>query len=479
MNSPVRWSPHSYQRTAMSFMLTNPRSALFLDPGLGKTSISLAVSKILKYARLNKGVLLVAPLRPVYSVWPGECEKWENFGCLSHTILHDKTKDSLWGSKKDIYLINPEGLKWLHSELLIGLKQGKQCPFDTLIIDESTKFRNHDSTRFQYICDMLPLFKRRHILTGTPSPKSLIDLWAQIFILDEGKSLGHNFYRFREKYFQANDWDKYNWELKDFADGEIHKAISHLALEMSAEDYLDMPELVFNDICIQLPTKAFRYYKQMEKEMFIELDGMEASADANAQVSMKCHQIANGKVYEDIPEDLDEAEIREFRKTRKVINVHSSKLEALSDLIDELNGKPLLIAYHYKHDLEALRSLFGKDLPYIGTGISPTRSKELERLWNNGELSVLAGHPVSMAHGLNLQASGNDICWYSLTWNLEDYLQFNARIYRQGVKGKSVRIHHLISQGTVDEAMLSRLGERAEQQQDLRVALKNYRLNLT
>jgi len=472
-----KWIPHNYQKTAISFLLSNPKSGLFLDPGLGKTSTSLSAIKILRNADMIKGVLLVAPLRVIYSVWPQEIEKWSNFEGLSCTILHDKTKSTLWGSQKDVYLINPEALKWLHTELLLGLKAGKKCPFDTLWIDESTKFKSHESSRFGYVCDMLPLFKRRHIMTGTPSPKSLLDLWSQVYILDEGKSLQHNFHHFRNKYFQANDWDKYNWEIKDFSADQIHEAVAPLVLEMSADDYLDMPDLLFNDIQTILPDKAFKHYKRMEKDFFLELDGLEATAEATAQASMKCHQIANGRVYEDIPEGLDEDELREFKKRRKPIQVHKSKLEALKDLVDELNGKPLLIAYHYKHDLEAIKSVLG-DVPYIGSGVNPKQTQKLVADWNDGKLPILVGHPVSMAHGLNLQSSGNDICWFSLTWSLEDYLQFNARIYRQGVKG-SVRIHHIIAKGTIDEVMLSRLGERAKGQHDLRTALKNYRLGLT
>ena len=469
------WKPHCYQRTAISFLLSNPKSGLFLDPGLGKTSTSLSAIKILKAAGEIKAVLMIAPLRVTYSVWPSEITKWSNFQGITHTILHDKTKKSLWGPKKDIYLINPEGLKWLHEELLSGLKQGKKCPFDTLWIDESTKFKSHESSRFGYVCDMLPLFKRRHIMTGTPSPKSLLDLWSQAYILDEGDSLGHNFHRFRATHFESNDWDKYSWNIKDFAADKIHDLIAPLVLEMSAEDHLDMPDLIFNDIYVELPTKAMKYYKQMEKEFFIELDGLEASAEAAAQVSMKCHQIANGQVYEDVPDDLDDTEIRAFKRTRKTIFVHKAKIEALADLIDELNGKPILIAYNFKHDLEALRKLLGKNIPYIGSGVTPVKSKQIENDWNAGKIPVLLGHPASMGHGLNLQDSGNDVCWFSETWNLEEYEQFYRRVYRQGVKGNTVRVHHLIAKDTVDEAMMMRLGERSKDQQDLRSALKAYR----
>lgn len=477
-SQPTKWIPHNYQNTALSFLISHPRSALFLDPGLGKTSISLAATKILKYAEQISGVLLVAPLRVTYSVWPNEIQKWLNFNKLTHTIIHDDNKGSIWGLKKDIYLINPEGLEWLHAELLRGLKLGRKCPFNALIVDESTKFKSHDTNRFQYICDMLPLFKRRHILTGTPSPKSLLDLWSQIYILDEGESLGENYYRYRKKYFEAPDWNKYDWQVKDFCEDEIHSKVAHLVLDMSAEDYLDMPELIFNDVAVQLPEKAMKLYKKMERDMFIELDGMEASAEAAAQMSMKCHQMANGNVYEDVPLDLNEDEVKEFKKHRKTIYIHDAKLEALKDLIEELNGKPILIGYHFKHDLEALRKALGKNVPYIGSGVSPAKSKELERKWNRGEIPVLLGHPDSMAHGLNLQDKGNDVCFYSLTPNLELYIQFYRRIYRQGVSGNKVRVHHLIALNTVDEIFLARLGQRADQQIDLRTAIREYRKNL-
>jgi hypothetical protein len=472
------WKPHAYQRTAISFLLSNPRSGLFLDPGLGKTSTSLAAIKILKYAEQIKGVLMIAPLRVVYSVWPGEIDKWGNFKNLNHTILHEDTKPSIWGKQKDLYIINPEGLEWLHGELLTGLKTGKKCPFNCLWIDESTKFKSHDSTRFGFVCDMLPLFKRRHIMTGTPTPKSLLDLWSQMYILDEGKTLGRNYYEFRKKYFQSNDWNKYSWEIKDFSAEKIHELVAPMVLEMSADDYLDMPELLFNDIRVELPAKAMSHYKKMEKEFFIELDGSEVSAEAAAQASAKCHQIANGYVYEDVPEGLDEDEIRAFKRTRKAIYVHKAKIEALRDLIDELNGKPLLIAYHYKHDLKALRKLLGKDVPYIGSGVSPSQAKSIEADWNAGKLPILLGHPASMGHGLNLQECGNDVCFFSLTWDLELYDQFFRRIYRQGVKGNRVRVHHLIAERTTDEAMMLRLGERAREQHDLRTALKKYRKSL-
>lgn len=476
MKSTVkRWIPHNYQCYALSFAIDRTGAALFLDPGLGKTSISLAIIKTLINSGKIRSFLLIAPLRVVYSVWPSEILKWLNFNGITYEILHNDNKSSLWNSSKNVYLINPEGLKWLHTELLSGLKKGKQCPFNGLIVDESTKFKNHSSDRFEYVKNMLPLFIRRYILTGTPSPKSLLDLWSQIYIIDEGKSLGENFYHFRKKYFYTEDWNKYDWKLKDFCEEEIHKAIRHLAIDMKAEDYLDMPELIFNDIKVQLPKKAIDLYKKMERDMFIEMDSIQASAEAAAQMTIKCHQMANGIVYEDIPEDLSEEEIRAYRKIRKSIHVHDVKIEALKDLIDELNGKPLLVGYHFKNDLISLKKALGKNVPYIGSGVSQSESKRIENSWNRGEISVLLGDPSSMGHGLNLQGAGNDVCFYSITSDVEAYIQFYRRVYRQGVSGRYVRVHHLIAENTVDEAFMMRLKERADQQMDLRIAIREYR----
>lgn len=472
------WKPHSYQRTAISFLLANPVGGLFLDPGLGKTSISLAAMKILRNALRVKGVLLIAPLRVIYSVWPQEIAKWSNFKDTKYTILHEGNRHTIWSTNSDIYAINPEGLEWLHDELLDKLTKGRSCPFNILWIDESTKFKNHESQRFKYIVSMLPLFKRRYIMTGTPAPKGYLDLWSQIYILDEGKALDPNYHKYRRTYFQAEDWNKYDWQLRDFCEERIQKAVSPIVLEMSNKDYLDMPDLIYNNIVIDLPAKKLKQYKKMEKEYFISLDDMEASAKQAADASIKCHQIANGKVYEDIPEGLTYEDERDFRKNRKVIHIHKEKVTAIQDLIDELNGKPLLVSYQFRHDFAALQDLLGVDVPHIGRGVKPEKALELELQWNQGLLPVLIVHPSTVAHGLNLQESGNDICWFSLTWNLEEYQQLIARIYRQGVTGGEVRVHHLICNNTIDQAMLMRLGERAKQQQDLRKAIKKYRLSL-
>lgn len=472
-----KWTPKSHQIKGICFGLANKRGAYFLDPGMGKTSTLLSVTRILKYIGKVNGVLLIAPLRVAQNTWPDEIEKWANFKNITSTTLHGEGKSNLFGVKKDVYLINPEGLRWLHDELLKGLKEGETPPFDCLIIDESTLFKNPKTktpngapSRFQYLVNMLPLFNRRYILTGTPTPKSLMDLWSQMFILDDGKALTDNFYHFRNRYFSNNKYNKYEWNLKEGSQVAIQKKISPMVLELSAKDYLKMPRLIHNTIKVSLPAKAMKLYKEMQREYFIELDEKEASADQAATASMKCHQIANGKIYRD---EL-EGEEKPPAKDRELIDIHSAKVEALRDLINEMRGKPLLIAYIYRHDLQALRGLLGDDLPHIGSGVSAAKTRSLIAKWNAGELPFLAGHPRSMGHGLNMQGGTGHLCWYSLTWDLEIYLQFNARIWRQGRKDPVI-VHHLAARNTVDEAMLLRLGERAEQQRSLREALKMYR----
>lgn len=457
----------------MCFLLSNPHGGLFLDPGLGKTSITLAVVKTLLSADEIKGVLLIGPLDVIYNTWPDEINKWDSFNGISYTILHGKNKDSLWGERKDIYMINPEGLSWLYDELAYNLGKGKKSPFDALWVDESTKFKNMQSGRFKLLKDLLVLFKRRHIMTGTPMPKDLIDVWPQIYILDRGNALGSNFYKFRKKYFYSEDWNKHDWKLKDGSEDKINQLTSNIVLNMAAKDYLNLPEKSFNTIKVKLPKTAMIQYKKLENDFFVRVNSSDVSASSMGILSMKSQQMANGNIYEDIPEELTKEEIKEFKKTRKVIQVHKAKINATRNLIEELNGKPVLIAYHYKHDLIALKKEFG-DIPHIGSGVSSEDRKDIIREWNKGNIPILAGNPTSMAYGLNLQEGGHDILWYSTPWSIDMYLQFNDRIHRQGVK-KKVRIHHLVAENTIDELILSVLQHRDKSQLEFRERIKWYR----
>lgn len=472
----MQWIPRNYQLESLSFLLTNPNSGLFEDPGLGKTSSCLSAIRILKDAGKITGALVVAPKRVAYLVWPYEIQKWDNFKSLTIANLHED-RSLLW-TKADIYVINPEALNWLMVELLDKLGMGWKCPFNSLWVDESTKFKNHKSKRFSILISMLPLFKRRHILTGTPAPRNYIDLWSQQFILDEGKALTDNFYRFRKKYFYTNEWEPNTWLLKEGADIQIQKAISPNILDLAQEDHLNIPPITTNNIYVQMSSSEYKLYKDVENKMFASIDGGEVSASSVALATMKCQQIANGSVYEDIPDDLDEEGVKEFKKTRKTLFCHKRKIEAVTDLFEELGGKPLLVAYHYRHDLTALLDAFGANTPCINGATSERNLAAIERDWNLGKLPLLLCQPVSMGHGLNMQARCQNICWFGLTWDLEVYIQFNKRVHRSGVKGR-VTLHHIIAKDTVDEVIVSVLGIRGKRQRDFRKALREYRLRAT
>lgn len=459
-------------------MLNNSAGGLFLDPGMGKTSTTLKALKTLLAAKEIKGVLLVAPIKVIHSTWPEEVAKWDQFKDVTYTLLYGPKKEKLLkDSSKDIYLINPEGIPWLLSVLYKRVRAGKEPPFDCLVVDESTKFKNprdktkeKKRTRFGSLVRMLPLFKRRYILTGTPMPKNYMDLWSQIFILDSGAALGKRFWTdFRKKYFMHRPGNDYEYVLREGADEKIQQKIRHLVLEMSAKDYLKLPDIIFSDIYVELSPTVKKQYKTLERELFIDLDGdTKEVADSAAIAVLKCQQVANGRLYENPPEEATEEQKRIFIRDRKAIRIHSKKAEALADLIDELGGKPLLIAYSFKHDKEAILEKVG-----VFPELTSNSPQSLQDAWNRGEIPAMLCNPAGVSHGLNLQKGGAHICWFSLTWNLEHYLQFNARLHRQGAKS-TIHVYHLVARDTVDQAMLLRLTKRDYAQRSFRDALKSY-----
>lgn len=451
------WKPHKYQKGAVKFVLTRAAAALFLDPGLGKTSIFLAVVKVLKKENMLGKVLVIAPLRVCYLVWPKELAKWKDFEGLTIQILHGKDKERNLYKEADIYLINPEGLVWLVKHDL------KKLGFKLLGIDESSKFKAPNTQRFKLLKSILPIFNRRIIMTGSPSPNSMMDLFSQIFILDGGASLGRFITHYRNTFFYPTGFGGYEWKLHEGAEKKIQERIKPLVLRLEAKDYLELPELIENNIYVELPKEAKVAYKQMEDELFTALQKGDVVALNAAAASMKCRQMANGGVYGD---------------ERVVHHIHMEKAEAVKELIDELQGTPALVAYDFDHDLDRLRKVLGKDVPYIGGGVSPKRGAAIESEWNAGKIPVLLGHPGSIAHGLNLQNAGNHVIWHSLTWNFEWYDQFIKRILRQGSKHKKVFNHHIIAENTVDIAIITALKFKDNSQRSLLEGLKQYMKNL-
>lgn len=418
-------------------------------------------------------------------MWPKEIEKWTEFNDLKVVVLHGKNKDKVLEEDADIYVINPEGLDWLlkvkkektstgKTKVALDLRRWKQLGFDTLIVDELSKFKNTNTNRFKAIKLILGTFGRRWGLTGSPASNGLLDLFGQCFVIDQGRTLGPYITHYRMKYFNPT-YDGFGWEIREGAEEEIYERLAPLALRMAADDYLDMPQLVENNIRVDLPDDVQAIYDQLEEDLIAKVgDGVVVAATA-AAASIKCRQVANGGLYLD-PEV--EALVKVPRTKREWVNLHTEKVDALADLIDELQGSPLLVAYDFAHDLDRLQEKLGMEVPYIGGGINATRSAELEKLWNAGKLPVLLGHPQAMAHGLNLQEMGHHVAWHSLNWDFELYDQFIRRVLRQGNKSKRVFVHHIMANNTIDDAILGSIKAKKRGQNALFDALKRLRKEL-
>lgn len=452
-NVPKKWEPHNYQKKAVQWLVGHGAAALFLDPGLGKTSITLKAFSLMKKAGTARKALIIAPLRVCHQVWPSEAQEWKDFNHLKVVVLHGPNKEELLNADADIYVINPEGLEWLifgsgKRDRRFDARRWSKFAFDTLVIDELTKFKNPSGSRFKALKLVLNFFKRRWGLTGTPAPNSLLDLFGQCFVLDGGNALGKFITHYRSKYFRPLDPNGWKWALQPEAAELIYERIKPLALRMAAEDYLELPERVDLRHFIELPPKALKLYEDMEEDLLSLYEDRLITAGNGAAASSKCRQICNGALYVD-----DDVASKVSGKKRTVMAVHDAKLDALEELIDELQGEQLLIAYEFNHDLDRLKERF-PGLVYIGKGISPKQGKEIEDAWNKGEIRILAGQPASMGHGGNFQKShATHICWFGMFWDYELYDQFIKRILRQGNKAKRVFNHHLIVKDCIDEVV--------------------------
>ena len=428
------WLPHKYQDVATDFLLDNGAAALVLDPGLGKTSVVFNALCILMEEGLAKKTLVVAPLRVCQLVWRQEAKKWTQFKHLKFSLVHGPKKEQALKADADIYLINPEGIAWLSTQLW-----GKKFPFDTLVIDELTKFKNGQAVRSKKLLPMLKRVKRRWGLTGSFLPNGYLDLFGQMKILDSGTALGFYFTHYRNKYFEK-DFTGFNFELRRGAAKAIEAKIKPYVLRMSAKDYLELPPLIQDPIKVVMPPKARKKYEEMKKEMVADLEGDIVEAGNAAAVYSKLKQMANGAVY---------AGDGVF-EPRKVIHLHDAKIEALQELIEELAGAPLLVGYEFNHDLARLRKVLG-DIPYIGSGVSGDQAAQIEKDWNAGRIPVLLAHPASAGHGLNFQlGNAAHICWFSCTWDYELYDQFIKRIFRQGNEALRIFNHLLIVEDSID-----------------------------
>lgn len=474
----IQWTPHEYQQTAVRWLLQHTSAALLADPGLGKTSIALSAFAALKRKGKAKRLLVVAPLRVAALVWTqgdgGELSKWSDFADLKVSLIHgpEKQRIAACASDADIYVINYDGLAWL-----CGPVSGFGCPteppiagllrkgVDVLCFDEVSKMKHTRTRRFKALKPWLARFPRRWGLTGSPVANGLLDLFGQVYALDLGQRLGRFVTQYRFAYFLATGYGGYTWQPKPGAQEQIYKRIGDLALSMRAEDHLDLPDLIEQNIWVDLPPKVRKVYDDMEDELVAMLDSGEVTAANAAVASGKCRQIASGGLY--VSEDHGD----EARRRSAVI--HHAKTEALVDLVEELQGNPLLVGYEFHHDLERIREKLG-DVPAINGGMSLAASADLALRWNAGELPVLCGHPAAMAHGINLQACGHHIAWYSLTWNFELYDQFIRRVYRQGQKNR-VFVHRILARDTVDDIVLRTLARKERGQVALFEELRKIR----
>ena len=438
----MKYSPHDYQRYATDFIVNHNISAVLLEMGLGKSVISLsAINELmLDYFDVSR-TLVIAPLRVAISTWPKEIKKWEHLKYLTYSVATGSEKERLDALKKPahIYIINRENVDWLIR------KSGFKWFFDMVVIDELSSFKSYQAKRFKSLLKARPKVKRIVGLTGTPSSNGLMDLWAEFRLLDMGERLGRYITHYRQNFFvpdKRNQQMVFSYKPKDGAEKMIYSLISDITISMKSKDFLKMPECIMNEVVVSLSEKEQKLYDSLKKDMVISIGDNEIDAINAAALSSKLLQMANGAVYNDKKES---------------IVIHDRKLDALEDLIEGANGKPVLVAYWFKHDLERIKERF--DVREIKT------SKDISD-WNNGKIHIAVIHPASAGHGLNLQAGGSTLIWFGLTWSLELYQQTNARLYRQG-QDSTVVIHHILTKETIDEDVMKALNVKEKMQDAL------------
>lgn len=426
-------------------MLDNAAAIALLDPGLGKTSITLSAFTKLQKERTAHKLFVIAPLRVCHEVWPAEVVKWKDFQHLRVGVMHGKQKEQVFENHEDydVLVINPEGLDWLmmqHTPSQLRRALGGAV----LVVDELTRFKKATGKRFKLLKKYLRLFSRRWGLTGTPTPNGLMDLFGQVYIIDEGKTFGPYITSFRRRYFTPLDPNGWRWALQPGAEEEIYRALEPLAIRMSAEDYLQLPELVNVRHTIELPPAIRKVYTALEDDLYSKFDEGEIVAGNAAAASTKCRQVCNGAVYVD-----DDMLSLVKGKKRTVLELHSLKIDAVAELLEDLQGQPLLLAYEFNHDLERLQRAF--DAPHIGKGTNDKQAARYIRDWNANKLPLLLAHPASAGHGLNLQEGhAQHTGFFGIPWDYELYEQFLWRVRRQGNKSKRVFNHLFVARDTVD-----------------------------
>ena len=443
----MRYVAHNYQNYAKDFILAHKVSALFLDCGLGKTITTLTAINELMYDSFEiSKVLIIAPLRVAQSTWKDEIEKWDHLNLLRYSIVVGDKKERLKALKQnsDIYIINRENVDWLVT------KSGIDFNFDMLVIDELSSFKSHTSKRFKSLLKIRPYFERVVGLTGTPSSNGLMDLWAEFRVLDLGERLGRYITHYRNEYFlpdKRNGAVIFSYKPQPNAEERIYRRLADMTISMKSTEYLKMPELILNELEINLDEEDQMKYKKFKKEMVMTIQEKEIDAINAASLSNKLIQLANGSIYDE---------------DKKFYEVHNKKLDKLEEIIESANGKPVLVAYWFKADKERIEKRFK---------VREIKTADDIKQWNMGMINLALIHPSSAGHGLNLQSGGSTLVWFSLTWSLELYQQTNARLYRQGQKD-TVVIHHLITKNTIDEDIMKSLKRKDKTQEALMRAVK-------
>ena len=448
----MKFIPHAYQRYCINRLLTDPALGLLLDMGLGKTVITLTAVNDLKYNRFAiSKVLVVAPKKVAEATWSKEAAKWDHLKLLRIVpVLGSQAKRiKALNTPADVWVINRENVPWLVEYYR------NAWPFDMVILDEFSSFKNHQAKRFKALT-----WVRKHIsrivgLTGTPAPNGLLDLWAQVYLLDEGQRLGKKITHFRERYFEPDQRDRdhvFSYAPKPGADEVIQKLLGDICVSMKAEDYLELPDCLTVNAPVILGSKAKAAYDKLEREMLLQVDGETIDAGSAAVLTNKLLQLCNGAVY---------------NESRETVEIHRCKIEAFLELVEGLNGKPALVFYNFQHDLARIHAA----LKSSGLKVRELKGPQDEDDWNAKKIDILLAHPASAAYGLNLQAGGNHVIWFGLNWSLELYQQANKRLHRQGQTEKVI-IHHLAVEGGVDEDVIDALEDKGSTQDRLMNALK-------
>lgn len=458
-------------------------AGLFLDPGLRKTSIVLAAVCSLMRRGLVTKTVVVAPPRVCTLTWPAEVAKWKEFAHLRVVLLHGPHKDELLEQDADVYLVSYNSLDWFLDarktktptgkiKVTLGLQKLRRLGANCLVCDELSKARNHGSLTFKMLSQARDHFDRVYGMTGSPAPRSLLDLFGVMYVIDGGYSFGPYITHYRSSYFLPAGYGGFDYKLQPGAKERIFERIAPFVFRLEARDYIKLPELVENVVRVELPASARKAYDAMEKDFFVEFDKRGVAAVSGGVAYGKCRQIANGGLL--LPRELGpDGVVR--RGKREWVDLHTAKAEAVADMVEELSGQPALVVYEFQHDLARLRDALGKDTPNLGGGVSPREAERIVEAWNAGELPVLLVHAASVSHGLNLQGSNAcHVLWHSLTDNYDSYDQLIRRLLRSGNDAPRVFSQLFVAQGTVDELSVKRTRRKAMTQNELKAAVAEY-----